>query len=280
MGKVIYGSEVFYGRQHTIAQDIELFGYGLMTGEVCSVRLKPLPEDSGIIFRVNGEDVKLSQNTTFPGFHNLCLRTSSSPVLYIEHLLATLFALGVDNVLVIVEGLEIPFFDGSALVFAERLIQVGLEEQDALKRYGVIIEKAEIRDGERSIVAYPSGEFSVKAEYVSPTGEVEEFLYDFNTLFIDDVSAARTFIYEQDLKNALESNMFKGGNLDCAVIFRGDKTLNTELRFPNERVRHKLLDFFGDIFSLGIRLIGSFHIRSSSHKLVREFLKNLKYVVL
>lgn len=280
MGSILYGDDILYGQQHTISQEIELFGPGLMTGELCVVILKPLPENSGIIFRVDGEDIPLSQITTFPGFHNLCLRTSNSSVMYIEHLLSVLFASGIDNILVEVRGPEIPFFDGSALVFSERILQVGLEPQDELKRYAVILEEFDVSDQRGYIKCIPDSNFSVSAQYVSPTGQIEDFSYDLNTIFVDEVAPARTFIYEDDLKNVLESGFFKGGGLDSAVVFRGDESLNTEKRFPNERVRHKVLDFLGDIFSIGVRIAGKFYIKSPSHKLTREFLKNLKYTVL
>lgn len=279
MGKILYGEEIIYGYQHSIAQEIEIMGQGLATGQICSVRIKPLPENSGIIFRVQDEDIKISQNTTFPGFHNLCLKTSNSAIMYIEHLLSTLFAFGIDNVLVEVQGQEIPFFDGSALIFSERLLQVGLEEQAEMKKYAVLLEETEIHNGKSYIKAVPSGDFSVFAEYESPTGKVEFFEYNLKTIFADEISPARTFIYEQDLKNITESGFFKGGNLDCAVIFNGDEPLNTDARFPNERVRHKILDFLGDLFSIDLRITGKFFVRSPSHKLTREFLKKLKYIV-
>lgn len=279
MGKLLYGNDIIYGYQHSISQEIELAGLGLMTGEMCSVRLKPLPENSGIIFKIQDEEIKVSQNTTFPGFHNLCLKTSESDIMYIEHLLATLFAFGIDNLLIEVQGPEIPFFDGSALIFSERLLQTGLEEQGEMKKYGVLLEELEVQEGKSYIKAIPSGDFSVFAEYISPTGKSESFEYNLNTTFADEISPARTFIYEQDLKNVIESGIFKGGNLDCAVIFKGDEPINTDTRFPNERVRHKILDFLGDMFSLNLRITGKFFIRSPSHKLTREFIKKLKYVV-
>lgn len=279
-GKLLYGRDIIFGTQHTIAQDIELFGYGLMTGEVCSVRLKPLPENSGIIFKVDDEEIKLSQNTTYPGFHNLCLRASDKSIMYIEHILATLFAFGIDNVLIEVQGPEIPFFDGSALIFAERFLQVGLEEQTDIKKYAVLTEPIEVSDGKGYIKAIPSSDFSVNIRYLSPTGKEEEFYFDLDTIFVDEVAPARTFIYENELQNIVGSGLFKGASLDCAVVFREDKPINTQTRFPNERVRHKLLDFLGDIFSLGIRLAGKFFVSSPSHKLTREFLNKIKYVVL
>ncbi len=272
---------LFFGVQHTLAQEFELFGPGLMTGEICSVRVKPLPEDSGIIFVVDGEEVKLSQNTTYPGFHNLTLRGPTYDVIYIEHLLSVFFAFGVDNALVEIEGREIPFFDGSSLIFSERMLQVGLRPQNSLRKYAVVVEPLEISDGSGYIKVEPYHEFFVHAVYQRKATR-EEFVFTEKTFYPDEIAPARTFIYENELKNAISMGLFKGGDIDSAIVFSDetDAPLNTELRFQNERVRHKILDFLGDIYSLGIRILGKFYIVNQSHKLVREFLKNLKYEVL
>ena len=274
--------DLFFGRQHTVAQEFEFFGRGLMTGDICSVRVRPAPENTGVIFRVGGgdEDVKLSTSTTYPGFHNITLRSPEGDVAYIEHLLSVFFAFGVDNVFVDVEGPEIPFFDGSALIFSERMIQVGLTPQNSLRRYFMLTEEVEVSDGSGFIRAKPSGEFLVHMVYHSPYGRREEFFFSQDVFYPDEVAPARTFIYEDDLKRALDMGLFKGGDLDSAVVFgKDDRPLNTELRFQNERARHKLLDFLGDLFTLG-RVLGEFHAVNPSHSLTRELIRKMKVEVL
>lgn len=274
--------ELFFGNQHTVAQEFELFGTGLMTGETCSIRVKPAPEDTGIVFVANGEEIKLSQNITYPGFHNLTLKTSSGDILYIEHILSVFFSFGVDNAIVEVEGKEIPFFDGSALIFSERMLQVGLKEQNSIRRYFVITERTEVRDENGIIIAEPSDKFIIHAVYQSPNGKKEEFIIEDNIeIYPDEIAPARTFIYEKDLKKALEMGLFKGGDMDSAIIFSDeDNPINTDLRFENERVRHKILDFLGDLYCSGIRFFGKFFILNQSHKLSRELLNKLKYFLM
>jgi UDP-3-O-[3-hydroxymyristoyl] N-acetylglucosamine deacetylase len=274
--------ELFFGNQHTVAQEFELFGKGLISGEICSIRVKPAPEDTGIVFIANGEEVKLSQNTTYPGFHNLTLRSTAGDILYIEHILSVFFAFGVDNAIVEIEGKEIPFFDGSSLIFSERMLQVGLKEQNSIRKYMVITEKVEVKDGESLIVAEPSDKFIIHAVYKSPkTGIKEELFVDDISIYPDEIAPARTFIYEKDLNEALKAGLFKGGDMDSAIIFsEEDKPINTDLRFENERVRHKILDFLGDIYCSGVRIFGKFFLFNQSHKLSRELLKKLKYILL
>ncbi len=275
--------DLFFGFQHTVAQEFELFGNGLMSGAICSVRIKPAPEDTGIIFRVEGdEDVKLSINTTKCEYHSIALKAFPHDVMYIEHLISTFFSFGVDNAIVEVIGSEIPFYDGSALIFSERLMQVGLMKQNSIRRYGIITEHFEISDGFGYIRVEPSDEFIVHGVYRSPSGKREEFLFSQDVFFPDDIAPARTFIYDDDLKRALEVGLFRGGNTDSAVIFSKDedKPINTELRYENERVRHKILDFLGDIYSSGLRLLGKFYFVNASHSLTRNMLKNIKFCIL
>ncbi len=272
--------DLFFGVQHTLSQEFEFFGLGLLSGQISTIRVKPTQEDSGIIFKSNGEYIKLSVSTTYPGFHNLTLKTSSGDIMYIEHLLSAFWGLGVDNAIVEISGSEVPFFDGSALIFSERLLQIGVEPQNSLRKYCIIKDKVKVEDERGYIVAEPSGEFIVTAVYRSPTNKEEEFTFTQDMSYADEIAIARTFIYEDELKNALEAGLFKGGNEDSAIVFRGDTPLNTELRFDNERARHKILDFLGDIFVLNLRILGKFFLYNSSHKLSRKMLNVLKYEIL
>jgi len=240
--------------QHTLHDALEFEGVGLHSGVVGHVSVQPQPADSGLSFRLGAgapvlaavaENVVETRRATVLGDGR---RTVST----VEHLLSALFGMGVDNALIEVEGPEIPAMDGSAAEFVRAIESVGLASQ-AGARVRFIAERPYFkRDGEALIVILPAAEFRVKfsVDYPAPIGsQYFDGAID-ATLYRDDIAPARTFGYLQEYQALLERGLARGGTLGNALVFTEEGPL-TKLRWPNEVVRHKVLDLIGDIALLG-----------------------------
>ena len=253
----------------TLKRSITFSGRGLVTGEISRVTL--IPGDKGIVFVIKEREFLLSLEQTSVGFHNLTV----GGVLYIEHLLSALFGCGIDDVFINVEGDEIPFFDGSALQFVEE-IKDNIDRSRKKKNNFFIkeqIEEIDTIDG-GYIKAEPSDKLEIKVTIDYSHKGLERQTYTFNEKvnYIEEIAPARTFSFLEDIEKYI--NIYKGADLNSAIILHKGKPINTELRYTDEFVRHKVLDFLGDIFCLG-RLIGKFEVFKPSHHLSRRFLERI-----
>jgi UDP-3-O-acyl N-acetylglucosamine deacetylase len=186
----------------------------------------------------------------------------------VEHLLSVLHAYGITNLLVKVHG-EIPVLDGSALEFCTHLEEVGIVEQDVPRSEVVIDRRYEIGDGAKSLVVEPAECFSVSylLRYPPPVGEqYYEFVHTGRDAYREQVAPARTFGFMRDLKMINELGLGSGGRLDNFILVGEDNVINTELRFPDEFVRHKILDIVGDLYLLGYPLRGKVTARFTGHR--------------
>ena len=186
----------------------------------------------------------------------------------VEHLLSALHACGVTNLLVKVHG-EIPVLDGSALSFLERLEEVGLVEQDAPVKELVIDRRYEVGEGDKSLVIEPADHFSVSYQlrYPAPVGDQFcEFEMSECEAFREQIAPARTFGFMRDLKMINELGLGTGGRLDNFILVGEDNVINTELRFPDEFVRHKILDIIGDFYMLGYPVRGKVTANLTGHR--------------
>jgi UDP-3-O-[3-hydroxymyristoyl] N-acetylglucosamine deacetylase len=241
--------------QKTIRDASVIYGLGLHSGGRTGMVIQPLPPDTGIHF------ITLPSGITMPAHVNSVAETDYATTLTcegesirtVEHLLSALHACGVSNLLVKVHG-EIPVLDGSALSFLERLEEVGIVEQDAPVKELVIDRRYEIGEGDKSLVIEPSDTFSVSYQlrYPPPVGDqFYEFVMDDCEAFREQIAPARTFGFMRDLKMINELGLGTGGRLDNFILVGEDNVINTELRFPDEFVRHKILDIVGDLYMLG-----------------------------
>lgn len=252
-------------KQRTLAKEVSRTGVGLHSGKAGEVVLRPSKAGEGVRFVVNGwrtpriapEMVEAAPLCTLLNFGRVgegSLRTLST----VEHLMAALHALGVDNVEIEMEGPEVPILDGSALPWVEAIDEAGRVELDAERDWLRVVEPVEVRDGLKSLRAEahkPEGLW-VRAEVAYPhpmigsqtwQGEVDE------DAFRHLIAPARTFVLEKDIAAAKAAGLALGGSLENAVVF-GDngRVLNPEgLRFPDEPVRHKVLDTVGDLYMAG-----------------------------
>src|SRR5271165_2029366 len=239
--------------QHTLRDVLEFEGTGLHSGAPARVRIRPQVAGSGIRFRLAG-------GVTFPADAEHVVETRRATVLgfgehrvsTVEHLLSALFAMGVDNALVEVEGPEIPVLDGSAAPFAEAIAKVGLVDQHAPRALLTLEAPQFFREDDATLVALPADEFRITfaVEYAPPIGAHFLDLVVEPDRFIREIAPARTFGYLRDVEALIAAGLARGGTLDNALVFGPDGPL-TPLRWPNEVVRHKALDLIGDFALLG-----------------------------
>jgi UDP-3-O-acyl N-acetylglucosamine deacetylase len=186
----------------------------------------------------------------------------------VEHLLSALHAAGITNLLIKVHG-EIPVLDGSAREFCDRLLAIGIEDQDAPRKELVVDRRYEVGDGGKSLAIEPAEEFSVSYQlrYPPPVGEQQ---YDFTLTDFEayrrEIAPSRTFGFMRDLEMMNELGLGSGGRLDNFILVGEDNVLNTELRFPDEFVRHKILDIIGDLYLLGYPVRGRVTARFTGHR--------------
>jgi UDP-3-O-[3-hydroxymyristoyl] N-acetylglucosamine deacetylase len=269
---VVFTKQTLRGRampQKTLAHAAILYGQGLHSGRKSGLILEPLPPNSGIHF------VGVSETTVVPahvdfvestGFATT-VRLGQTQAGTIEHLMSALCAYGISNVLIKCNG-EVPVMDGSAREFCRLFEEVGLSEQDG-EWYEIDIKKViEVGDGKESIRIEPADEFSVEytLRYPEPVGEqVFSFTLSDAASYRDQIAPARTFSFVKDVGHLQRQGLALGGRFDNFLLIGTEGAINDEWRFPNEPVRHKVLDAIGDLFLLGRRLRGKVTARMTGH---------------
>ena len=296
-------------KQKTISSEVSFSGIGLHTGETSNLTLKPLKENSGIIFkRIDFdepiyieailENVVSTNRGTVIGKNNIKIHT-------IEHLLSAIYALEIDNLLIEIDNIEPPILDGSSEIFFNTILNCGLNEQIADRDYYKVSEPIYYYDDNSDIALkiLPSKKFSVTFESDFPFKGIGKQKFTLNSLseYSKDISSARTFCSLDEISYLKKDNLIKGGSLKNAVIFLSEvntkndvdkiqeylgenliyddssNTLNnTKLRYDDEPVRHKVLDLIGDLSLLGKPIIGHIHSYKSGHRSNVEFGKLIK----
>ncbi|MGD2116607.1 MAG: UDP-3-O-acyl-N-acetylglucosamine deacetylase [Acidobacteriota bacterium] len=259
--------------QRTIRESSVIYGLGLHSGKRTGMAIQPLPPDSGIHF------LTLPQDTVIPAHvsavadtdYATTLEREGQSIRTVEHLLSALHASGITNLLIKVHG-EIPVLDGSAKEFCDRLVAIGIEEQDAPRKELVIDRPFAVKpdgDGDKSLVIEPADEFSVSylLRYPPPVGEeYYEFTLTGFDAYREQIAPARTFGFMRDLAMMNELGLGSGGRLDNFILVGEDNVINTELRFPDEFVRHKILDIIGDLYLLGYPVRGRVTAKLTGHR--------------
>ncbi len=256
--------------QRTIREARVIYGLGLHSGSRTGMVIQPLPPDSGIHLTT------LPGGTHIPAHLDMVAQTDYATTLTygadhirtVEHLLSALHAAGITNLLIKVHG-EIPVLDGSALEFCRILEDIGIVDQDAPRGEIVIDREYRIEEGEKQIRLLPADrlEISYFLSYPAPVGEQQvEFGLDSFQDYIREVAPARTFGFMRDMKMINELGLGSGGRLDNFILVGEDNVLNTELRFPDEFARHKVLDIIGDFYLLGYPLRGRIEARLTGHR--------------
>lgn len=265
--------------QRTLKNPIRATGVGLHTGEKVYLTLRPAPVNTGVVFvRSDLEPIlEIPAQSKYVGDTTLATTLAKGEVRIstIEHLMAALSGLAVDNVIVEVSGPEMPIMDGSAATFVFLIQSAGIEEQDALKKFLRIKETVSVTGPEgvawegQSATLQPFDGFKVSHTIVYDNPVIKEQRASVNfstTSFVKEVSRARTFGLMQEFEHLRERNLAQGGSLDNAVVVDDFRVLNDDgLRHHDEFVRHKILDAIGDLYLLGYSLIGEFIGHKSGH---------------
>jgi UDP-3-O-[3-hydroxymyristoyl] N-acetylglucosamine deacetylase len=270
----------------TLARPVEWYGVGLHTGEDSSVRV--LPSQSSGYCILDGEEAVPLQACDLrgDGRGSMLILPSGRQVHTVEHLLAALRGMGVDDALIRVEGPEIPILDGSALPFAREIRAAGFEDHPGMPRVlnvssplGVDVPRAG-----RCGFVFPGEDF--RLEYVvdypgTPIGTQLLNVVLTPDRFLEEIAPARTFCLESEVKELEMRDLAKGGSLANAVVVGEEGPLNPEgLRFPDEYVRHKMLDLIGDLALLNCALTGHFVVLRAGHHLHQALVHRLKRFVL
>ncbi len=271
--------------QKTINKKIICSGIGLHSGKPVKIALIPASEDSGIIFK--RIDVADKDNQIIANFKNVVatnLGTTISNgdgvlVATIEHLMAAIWGCNIDNLIIELDSEEIPIMDGSSAAFIFLIECAGLCQQKAPRKVIEILKKISVNDGGKSIIVSPSLEFAIDLQIDFNHSQLGQQNFNFNSnhiSFKNDISRARTFVFKKDINQMHQMGFALGGSLKNAVVIDEDRIVNTEgLRYKDEFVRHKMLDFIGDIFLSGSYFLGHFQGTKVGHGLNNKLLHQI-----
>ena len=264
-------------RQRTLAGSTVFAGIGVHSGQRVRVALRPAPVGHGVVFvrsDVTGCDNPIPAFAEYVASTQLNTEIRNAAgvsVSTIEHLMAALAALGVDNAVVELDGAETPIMDGSAQPFLDILDRIGVREQDAPRRSIEIVERVEVRSGDKWAALSPAAGFQVAFELQYASKAIGTQRIDLEVTedsFRTELAAARTFGFAHEVESLKALGLAKGASLDNAVGLDGDLILNPEgLRIEREFVRHKAMDAVGDLYTLGAPVIGRFESVKGGHAL-------------
>ena len=299
-------------KQQTIINEHCISGYGIHSGKKANLKLCPANENTGIIFK----RIDLKNKPKIQAiFSNVCstkrstnIKTKNAEVHTIEHLMAAIFALGIDNLLIEIDNIEVPILDGSSQKFTGILRKSGIKKQSSNKKTITITKKhiIKIDENDSFFQIEPSEKFSVevKLKYDSRFLKNQIAVLEDINKFENEISSARTFSFLNEVDYLIKNNLIKGGNLDNSVIIVNDNVSNEvkvflinkfgkenlsfeigellnkkELRFYNEPARHKLLDFIGDVSLIGYNIKAKITCFKPGHKSNFEFVKKLHKIM-
>jgi len=307
-------------KQRTIRTVSSYTGVGLHTGALSTITFRPAPENYGIVFVRTDIDTSMEipalvdyvkPDDGIDSLRGTNLHKDGVEIYTVEHVLAAIAGLEIDNLRIELNAAEPPVGDGSAMPFVNVLLEAGIAEQNAPKNYLVVEESLYFHDEKKGIdlVALPLDDFrvTVMIDYKNPAlGSQHSGLFSLEKEFITEFAPARTFCFLHEVEVLIDQNLIKGGNLNTAVVicdkemdeinekkirdslqiegkvFVGENGIlnNTELRFKNEPARHKVLDLLGDLFLLGAPIKGQILAGRPGHKSNIEFARRLRKIYL
>lgn len=267
-------------KQHTILKEGTLSGVALHSGRKSTVTVKPSAPNTGIVFKridlAGTPKVVPSSDNIGETLRSTSIVCGDTRVRTAEHLLAAIYAMGINNILIELSDEEPPILDGSAKNFVNMLLQCEVVEQDAEISPFKLKDPITISNGNRSIIALPYDGLKISATFIDDNGNYTQHLsLDINKdTFAGEIAPARTFVNYDDIKSLIDIGCSMGGTLDSAVIIRGDQAISSEpLRYKDEFVRHKILDIIGDISLLGVPLNAHIIAIRPGHSMNAELIK-------
>jgi UDP-3-O-[3-hydroxymyristoyl] N-acetylglucosamine deacetylase / 3-hydroxyacyl-[acyl-carrier-protein] dehydratase len=269
-------------KQRTLLREVSIKGNALHTGDAVHMTFKPAPANHGIVFRrvdLHGHpELKPRVDQITDLVRATTIQVGHAKLHTVEHVLSALHGSGIDNLIIDIDASEPPIMDGSARPFVQMIQQGEPVEQEAEREYFALAETISVARGNSSVIALPfdglkitctsADDRGIHTQHLSLTLDPE--------VYASHVAAARTFTIYEDIEELLKLGKIKGGSLDCAVVIKGDKVISKEpLRFPDEFVRHKILDIIGDIMLLGVPLKAHIVATRPGHAVNAELTKLL-----
>lgn len=271
--------------QKTIKHTISCFGIGVHSGKPTSISLYPAPQNAGIIFIRT--DIKNKNNKVYAKYDNVSKTTLGTTiqnkegieVATIEHLMAALWGCNIDNVIIELDGPEIPIMDGSSEPFIFMIECAGTKTLDARRKYLEILKEVHVEDNNSYATISPSEHFSVDMEIKFDNKTISSQKYQFSEekkSFKHNIARARTFGFEHEGALLKKMGLAKGASLENAIVLRGEEILNDNgLRYKDEFVRHKLLDLIGDVYLAGSPLKGHIKTFKPGHTINNKLLHSI-----
>lgn len=268
--------------QRTIKHPVSCSGIGLHGGRPVTMRLRPAPSDTGIVFvrtDKGGAEIHAVSSHTAATSYATTLRQNGMSVGTVEHLLAALAGLGIGNAFVDIDADEVPILDGSAGPFIRMVAEAGIQVQSKVQPVLKVTRPLFVRDGSKQITVWPADTTSISCfiDFSHPLVGEQHLTCDVSEdTFIRDVADARTFGFLRDVQALQAGGLARGGSLDNAVVLDEDRVMNREgLRYRDEFVRHKVLDMIGDLALVGMPVIGHVVAHKSGHGLNAQLVEKL-----
>ncbi|MCV3209062.1 UDP-3-O-acyl-N-acetylglucosamine deacetylase [Mesorhizobium sp. YC-39] len=271
--------------QTTLKSRATLTGTGVHSGKPVTVHFLPADADTGVVFQLsNGsEGREFRALVSEVGATDLCTMLGDPEgehIATVEHLMATVFGLGIDNIVIEIDGHEVPILDGSAMPFVEAVDQVGIDTLPVKRRYIRVVKPVRIENGASwaEFRPYDGTRFEIEIDFESPAIGRQLFASDINPdIFRRDVARARTFGFMKDVERLWAAGYALGSSLENSLVIGDDnRVINMGgLRYPNEFARHKTLDAMGDLALAGARFIGCFRSYRGGHRLNAAALRRL-----
>jgi len=266
------------GKQATISSSFTAEGKGLHIGGFSKLTFEPAPIDTGIVFIKEGIKVPALYNYVFDTKRRVVLGNKDKLISTVEHLLSAIYALGISNLFIYVEGDEIPILDGSSVKWCELLYNAGIKIQDAERRSFSLMDSVLIRDGNGLLLLFPSERLEILCAISFPKSFIkwQRFYLDSLDKYFNEIAPARTFGFYYEVEDLIKRGLISGADLENALLVGEEGYVNLP-RFFDEPVRHKILDIIGDFSLLGMDLkmrvisIGSGH---SLHIKALEIISN------
>jgi UDP-3-O-[3-hydroxymyristoyl] N-acetylglucosamine deacetylase len=275
--------------QKTLKKNFILSGITLHSGEISNIKVNPAPANTGVLFKRTDLKVPhieslLNAKIESVVYSELCTKLSNEyghSVSTIEHLMSAFHGLGIDNAIVEIDKAELPILDGSSLEYVSEIERVGIKNLQAKRKIIKIIRPIIFRNNDSYIKVTPSNNMTINYTIVYDHKLIKEqnFIFDLDSKYNykNIISNSRTFGFKDEVEFLREKGLIAGGSLENAIVLDDDGIINQSvLRHDDEFVRHKVLDFIGDIYLLGHRVKGNFEIFKGGHRLTHELVKSIK----
>ena len=266
--------------EQTIAAPLEFAGVGLHSGAPVTMRLLPAAAGSGIVFRrtdLDNFEIPATGRNVAKVSYATSLMRQGVLISTTEHLLSALIGMGVDNVIAEIDNLELPILDGSAMPYVEAFLRVGIREQRRRRETLRVLHAVEVREGDKFIGVYPGPGYRISytIDFPSPIGQQKTCVDLAAEMYGSEIAPARTFGYKADEQRLRDMGLIRGASAENAIILGKSGPENGPLRFPDEYVRHKVLDLIGDLALAGRRLEGHVVAVRAGHAMHTAFVARL-----